>query len=1048
MQNQSSFQVYNASAGSGKTYTLVKEYLKILLQSDNPFQFQSILAITFTNKAAGEMKERVLNTLRDISKNNENDIFSDIVKETNLSIDVLKKRSKNSLYSILKNYSAFSINTIDTFTHKLIRTFAFDLGMSMNFEVEMDTDFWINEAVENVMSKIGINKDITKILIDYALQQADDDKSWDITQDLKGISKILLNENDAGHLDSLQNKSIPDFLEFRDYLNISQSTIKKKFREIGEKGLEIIDGSSAKRNDFAYSMLPKHFINLVEDKAKFFEQSKLKERIDNNTLLKKSLSVDISVIEKIMPELLNLYQESEELFSTHSLNNSLIKALTPLAVLNQLNRSLNELKENNNKKFIAEFNKIISEHLKEQPAAYIYERIGEKYQYYFIDEMQDTSVMQWQNLIPLIENALSQGNSGLLLVGDGKQSIYRWRGGNPEQFICLSTEENKDIEVCSSRDINPFLIPKQVKNLETNYRSFSNIIDFNNKFFTHASNLFIKESHTNLYKTGNNQAFNKKTGGYVNIDFVEEKLTDENRYEVISEKVEKIIRNLEGKINLSEICILVRKTKESIAVANYLTKKGIQVTSSDSLLLANDKKVDFIINLLYFLIENEDKNAKFNLLYFLHEHLNINKNIHEFIANFIDADIEQFFNQLEEYGIFYNSTSFAYTPLYESIEQIIRDFNFTESADAYLQYFLDEILQFSQQKSQSTREFLEYWELKKDKLSISVSENKDAVNILTVHKSKGLEFRIVIYPFDMNIFYANKPKSWYDLSNYNGNHGFEDFYINSSASIKNCGEQGKVIFQMQEEHLELDNFNILYVALTRAVEQLYIITENEAKSKDIKYFSQYLKDFLQKTLKWVDDKFVYEYGENKLSKTEEKESEKQSIYQENFISTPWQDHKISIVTNSSLMWDTDRGEAIEYGNVIHKIMEKVYVKSDITKSVNQFVTSGILNFEEGVEINLLLQKVVNHAELGNYYKEGLKVYNEREIINKDGHVLIPDRLVFDSDGIIIIDYKTGSKEKKHSLQIDSYANVLAEMNFRINKKILIYINKEISIFEY
>ncbi|MEN8185668.1 MAG: UvrD-helicase domain-containing protein [Bacteroidota bacterium] len=1049
MQNQSSFQVYNASAGSGKTYTLVKEYLKILLQTDNALQFQSILAITFTNKAAGEMKERVLNTLRDIATEKDNDIFYDILKETGLPTSVLQKRAKNSLYAILKNYSAFSINTIDTFTHKLIRTFAFDLGISMNFDVEMDTDYWINEAVENVMSKIGVDKNITKILVDYALQQADDDKAWDMTRDLRGISKLLLYENDAEHLEGLQNKTIPDFLKFRDHLNASQEAIIKRFEEIGERGLKIIDDSGVERDDFYRAMFPNHFKNLATDlsKAKFFDQNKLKERVENNDLLKKKISVDISVIDEILPELLKLYKESEELFSTYTLNNLLKKGLTPLAVLNQLNRSLNGLKEENNKKFIAEFNKIISKHLKEQPAAYIYERIGEKYQYYFIDEMQDTSVMQWQNLIPLVENALSQENAGLLLVGDGKQSIYRWRGGNPEQFICLSKEENKEMEVCSPRDTNPFHIQKQVKNLDTNYRSFSNIIDFNNQFFTHVSNLFIKDSHTELYKTGNKQKFNKKTGGYVNIEYVEEKLTDENRYEVIPEKIEKIIRNLEGKIDLSEICILVRKTKESIAVANYLTQAGIQVISSDSLLLKNDKKVDFIINLFYFLIENEDKNAKFNLLYFLHEHLSIKENVHEFIAEFINLEVKDLFKKLEVYNIFYNVASFAYTSLYESVEQIIRSFDLAEAVDAYLQYFLDEVLQFSQQKSQSTREFLEYWELKKEELSISASENKEAVNILTVHKSKGLEFRVVIFPFDINIFSTIDPKAWYHLGNYKNNHGFDEFYVSSSANIKNCGVQGESIYKIQNEHLELDNFNILYVALTRAVEQLYIISENVVKARDIKYFSQYLKDFLQKTGKWEEDKFVYEYGENKFIQTVEKGLERQSIYQEKFISTPWQEHEISIVTNSALMWDTERGDAIEYGNVIHKIMENVFIESDVDKSVDQFITDGILKPEEGKNIGFLLQELVNHPELRDYYRQGLRVYNEREIINEDSHVLIPDRLVFDGSKVTIIDYKTGKQEKKHKLQIDSYANVLQEMDYEINKKILVYINQEISIIE-
>ncbi len=1053
MQDQAVFQVYNASAGSGKTFTLVKEYLKILFQSDDKFLFQNILAITFTNKAAAEMKERIITNLREISMANKNEILPILVDETGIDEEVLQNRAKNILNAILQNYTAFNINTIDTFTHKLIRAFALDLGLSVNFEVEMDPEPWLNEAVENVISQIGIDKNISKILIDYALQQADDDKSWDVSNDLNKVSKILLNENDAVELEKLQKRNIADFLNFKKYLIKQKKEIENEFKETGEKALSIIDEAGLNYKDFYRSMLPNHFVNLSSNlqKVKFFEQSKLKERIEENTFFANSKPEKIkSLINGILPELLNFYNHSEDLYNSYSLNKLLLYGLTPLAVLSELNKSLNEIKEENNIKFIAEFNQIISKHLIEQPAAFIYERIGERFKHFFIDEMQDTSVLQWQNLIPLIANALAQEDSGLLLVGDAKQSIYRWRGGKPEQFICLASDKNKTDNSCEESNSNPFYIPKKVKDLETNYRSFSKIIDFNNNFFTHSSKHFIKNSHIDLYKTGNNQKIQNKKGGYVNIDFIEGKLNEEQRSEIIPEKVAKIIYELDGKIDRNEICILVRKNQHGETIANYLSQQGISIISSETLLLKNDEKVDFIINLLYYLIEDKDKNSKFNLLYFLHSHLKIKGAKHIFISDLINKNFNIFFKELEKHQIYYDASSFLYMPLYESIEQIIRSFSLTEKSDAYLQFFLDEVFKFSQQKSQSTNEFLAYWKLKKDKLNIASSENKNAVKISTIHKSKGLEYRVVIFPYDLKIYDVNKSsKAWYNLSNFENNFGFDSFYISSTAAIKNTGLEGENIFQEQLEQIELDNFNLLYVAFTRAVEQLYIISENEAIG-EMNTSAHFLKSFIKETGKWQEEKYLYEFGINNIIKDKKvnTESEVLSIDQKEFISTPWQDHKITIVANSALLWDSDRKKAIKYGNIIHEIMAKVIIEDNIDKIVDQFTGKGILNKKESFLIKDILHKLVTHPNLNEYYQKNSVIYNEREIVNEDKQILIPDRLIFHKNNkVTIIDYKTGNQESKHIHQINSYATVLNKMNFSVSKKLLVYIDQDINIVE-
>ena len=275
MLHNSTFQIYNASAGSGKTFTLVKEYLKILLVSDDIFVFQKILAITFTNKAAAEMKQRVLKGLHEFSEGKKSPIFLIIQEETGIETSEIKKKSKKILQLILQNYAAFHITTIDSFTHKIIKSFAFDLGLSQNFEVEMNATDLLDKAVEVLISRIGVDEKLTQVLIEYSVDKSDDDKSWDISRDLAEFSKILLNEEDTAHFRTLSDKSLEDFKSLQKQLIFVQKELIAKMKFTGEEALQIINNKNLNSNDFYRSMLPNHFKSLINkpQDTKFFEQS-------------------------------------------------------------------------------------------------------------------------------------------------------------------------------------------------------------------------------------------------------------------------------------------------------------------------------------------------------------------------------------------------------------------------------------------------------------------------------------------------------------------------------------------------------------------------------------------------------------------------------------------------------------------------------------------------------------------------------------------------------------------------------------------------------
>ena len=1047
MQQLSTFQVYNASAGSGKTFTLVKQYLKVLLTSSDLFMFQKVLAITFTNKAAGEMKERVLSNLEAFAEGDENDLLKIILSETALEATLIKERSKKILDAILQNYSAFSITTIDSFTHKIIKSFAYDLGLSLNFEVEMDAISLLNEAVDVLISKIGTDKKLTNLLIDYSLDKTDDDKSWDISKDLNDFARILLNEEDVKHFRALAHKELDDFFELKNRLQKANKEIEREYKVFGNEVLSFIEASGAQILDFAQiGECPKHFQKLTKLRSLKSDDLKFDGRLNKTIEEGKNLyagKVTASVkdtIEGISEQLRLYYYQSKDLYtrtySNYLLNKITLKSIIPLAVLNNINSELNTIKEDNNIRLNAEFNQLISDNIKDEPAPYIYERIGQRFQHYFIDEMQDTSVLQWQNLIPLIENALAQENSNLLLVGDGKQAIYRWRGGKASQFIDLGAKEE-----------NPFNIQKEIKNLETNFRSYSEIINFNNSFFQHTSNFLQNESYKKLFYEGNTQLENTKKGGFVALTFLDkEEEKDDEKVKYPKKVLEKIIQ-LKEDFYLNEICVLTRTKKDGIAVADYLSDNGISIISSETLLLKNNAKINFIIDVLHIIQNANDEEKRFEVLYFLYAHLQVKTPKHAFFKKHIKLTNAIIFEDLKSYGISFNFSIFQQVPFYEKIEEIIRGFNLVDSSNAYVQFFLDVVLE-QQRKVTDIGDFLEFWELKKDKLSIVASENENAVQVMTIHKSKGLEFPVVIFPCDVEIYRQISPKIWFD--DLPEDYQFKELLVDYKKDLSLINARGLEIYNQQREELELDNFNLLYVSLTRAVEQLHVITEKKISAKgaeNVNYYSGIFINYLKEQNLWQEDLLAYTFGNIDRIQKKEAASSLTEIH-EKFISTPWQEHNIVLLASASKLWNTAQGEAIDFGNLFHEILSKIITNKDVDNIVTQYHQQGLIDEVQLKVIKEAMHSVVNHSELKSYFSEEVTVFNEREIVDIDNQVVIPDRLVFNAQNeVTIIDYKTGNPSKEHHQQLLRYEKVLKSMHFKVAKKLLVYMNALIEVVE-
>ncbi|RZV62427.1 MAG: DNA helicase UvrD, partial [Flavobacteriaceae bacterium] len=839
MQKTSFFNVYNASAGSGKTFTLVKEYLKLLLSTSKSDIFKNILSLTFTNKAVAEMKNRIIEKLLLFSQETilemSDSTFKVICEELNMDARDLHERSKRTLNAILHNYSAFDISTIDKFTHKVIRTFAFDLKIPLNFEVELDTENLLSEAVDNLISKAGSDKKLTQVLVDFALEKADDEKSWDIAFDFNKIAKLLVNENDLPFLLKLKEKNLGDFDILKQTIRSRKVDSEAFLVEMAKEVLALIEANGLEASDFSGGYLPKYFSNLTAKKFDVNLEAKWQEDLGSKTLYPKRVSGDIaSTIEEIQPRINTAFQRTRELLYLLRFYNNFYRNLTPLSVINAINSELEAIKEEKNLLLISEFNKIIHEEIKNQPTPFIYERLGEKFRHYFIDEFQDTSIMQWENLIPLIDNRLSSENGSAMIVGDAKQAIYRWRGGKPELFMELIN------------DVNPFQVEKKIYALPTNYRSYRNIVDFNNSFFAHLSSFaFADDAHKELYyNAAQNKHFPEE--GFVKVDFLDLE-EEESRDELYSKAVGQTIKDaLDNGFELNEICVLVRKKKEGLAISSHLTEIGIDIISSETLLINNSPEIQFLTNVLKFSLQPTNDELKANILYFISDHLHVDDK-HAFMINGLPLTFREFSKMLESYEISFDFNDILQLSLYDAVESIVRKFKLVSESDAYVQFYLDAVMDYSQKKSSSIMGFLEYWEKKKDDLSITVPEGRNAVQVMTIHKSKGLEFPLVIFPYaDLNIYKEREPRVWFpiDKDQYNG---FSNTLLNYNSNLAEFGDEGRAIYERRQAELELDNINLLYVTLTRAIEQLHIlsskgkeITTNESPKDYSGFFKSYL----------------------------------------------------------------------------------------------------------------------------------------------------------------------------------------------------------------
>lgn len=1047
-----SLVVYKSSAGSGKTYTLVRAYLALVLR--NPSSFKHILGVTFTNKAANEMKLRIIKTLEGLSSSDSlaqtqfGGLMEELASETGLGKEAIRIKAAAILTELLHHYGDFSISTIDSFAHRLVRTFTFDLGLPHQFDIELDADNIIRKCVDDLMSRIGSDELITRAMVDLLLHNIEEEKGWQIEKQLHEFATDLLHESSYEHAKILENCSDADFQHSRIKWNKLCNSVEKELSIKADKIRSFFSSEMIFEEDLSGGSLQgiqKFLEKLHEgDVDKAFDLTAWNKYLSTGKWLspkasrhaKDAILSNQAMLHNFLEEIVDYYQEHSRLYH---LGKMLVPQLYKLALLTALQRSLLEVMNEFNLVHISEFNKRILGMISGVSAPYIYERLGERYRHYMIDEFQDTSVMQWHNFLPLIDNSLANGHFNLL-VGDGKQAIYRWRNGDVDQFIKLphinNPHENPWLANVAENLINHY----DPRVLDSNYRSSATVVSFNNSFFGY-SKKFLSESNQRVYDDLTQKVTQTNTG-YVEVQLLPEDDTDKS--ESYLNRTLLLIQDLvdEG-FALSDIAVLVRRNVEGSLIANYLMHNQISVVSADSLLVSSSFRVKALMSALSWVANPLDDVARSDYFYFTS--LNQVSDESEWI-DFLrqETRARQSGNKSDRQMPFDDETlaGLSSRGLYDLVEMLVRMLGYDKVNDPFLQFLLEYVHEFDSAAKGGLKEFVEDWKQKSTSLSIITPEATNSVKVMTIHKAKGLEFKVVIFPFaNGKLKNCTHSNIWVNLSGLADERVGTAFLACSKKLEKTPFQQ---IFEEETEKSKLDLMNVVYVAFTRAIERLYVVSE-ETKSKSLIFGMPFLiNDFLRNREINPDESGRYSFG-SKSAPVMKSEKSASLITTLEMSSNEWAGTLVFTSAEPGDQPDSDIALNRKRGIIIHELLSKAMMDDQIDPLLDHYMLTGRISLEEKSAFHELLSKVFRFDIIKESFQQGVVVRNEQEMIGLEGEILRPDRVIEFPDRVVLIDFKTGTARQEHKNQVNSYSEVLKNVYSKPIDSFLLYLNDEVEL---
>ncbi|MDR2085927.1 MAG: UvrD-helicase domain-containing protein [Dysgonamonadaceae bacterium] len=1040
----SKLKIYKASAGSGKTYTLALEYIRELILADMPDNYRHILAVTFTKDATGEMKDRILAELYGLAFNTNDSqgflaSFQALLREAgNESKESeIREKSKRILHRILHDYSRLNITTIDSFFQRVLRNLARELGKGSRFNLEMNTNKILYDAVHATIEKAGENKQILNWLTTYIENKLDEGKNWRIEEEIFDFCRCIYDEYFQEH-EYLLLKQLHEnpgiFAELNRQQHSIQNECKAFFKKTSAEINAILDENQLEMSDFGNSKYALAlFTKTAQGEYKAVAGSTVEKcRANANAWGGAKSKRKSEIIALAASHFIPLLQQTLETLSIMNTSQMITRNLHQLGLIRDITEEISEQNAANNRFMLSDTALFLHRMIDRSDAPFIYEKLGAEIRHVMIDEFQDTSRLQWNNFKVFLSD-IQANNRFSLIVGDVKQSIYRWRNGDWR----ILGNIGKELDV---RELN----------LSYNYRSEKEIIEFNNRFFPQAARS-LHELYERQWNDASDSPFlsayhpenvvqqTKKTTaqGFVSIDFIPEK-TDDKPYgdrvkETTLEKLQSLYR---AGIPAREICILTRYNKDVIRLASYLSSLKtehpelaeahyLDLVSNEAFQLDSSQAIKIIIEALRCIADPDNPVAQAQL-----------KHLTDGNAAYPD-----------------NFASLAMrlraVPLLELITYLYNLFDMERlpGQTAYLFTFYDAVSAYLNERYADIPLFLTYWNEELHKKTIGASAGVEGIRAMSIHKSKGLQFHTVIIPYcDWKIQPRSSVTVWCGPK--------EGFYDLELLPVSyNKGMNGTIFaeeFKEETTQTWMDNLNLLYVAFTRAEHNLLIVACKNEKSDDTASINT-VSDLLQINIGELsgalnEEKQTFEKGildvtlkaekanDNLLKQTPESlpVSFAAKIFKPGESIFKQSNQSREFVTPSAEETGRERGQYIAYGNLMHKLFEQIHTWEDIDKAGENLASEGLIHPSELPIIRDKIRRYILESQVEDWFSGQYKDYSEATILMEENGELKqkrPDRVLTGGDSVRIIDFKFGEAHNRHKKQVKQYMQLLENMGY-------------------
>jgi ATP-dependent helicase/nuclease subunit A len=1061
---------YSASAGSGKTTELTRKYISGLFGSKN--SHRKILAVTFTNKAASEMKSRVLDQLWLISNGHLHEEADRLSTLTNKSPEKIRSEAKEILANILHDYSRFYVGTIDSFFQKVLKAFTREAGLQSGYLIEMDHTVILAEAVDNMLAGLGRDKPLLGWIAEFAATRVEEGKSWNLKKEIISLAEELFREK-YKLLSPSEREKLRDRHLLSEYVREMRSLRSDFFSYLHSAGVKI------------HELLDKH--GVTDDM--FFQGKK-----GVPSFVKKISSFQFdttnplnSYISKILddpprwstspvpkPQLASALKDGMDdliIRTVSYYNQNFIKINTAdailaniytLGILTDILEQVHEITTAENKFLLSDAGELLYLIIGKDQTPFIYEKIGNSFEHYMIDEFQDTSAIQWNNFKPLIDNSMGEGFENMV-VGDVKQSIYRWRNSDWKIFDKII---NQDIGIERLK----------VEKLDTNYRSREKIVAFNNTIFSVIPGLLDNQNENgnikigDLYADARQMAGGKKEGGYINFEFIEESEEEKFR-DIVLRKLPGIIENLQDKgYRGSDIGILVRWNNEGSEILKYILdyrssagkekriKYNYEIISNESLILDQNPVVCFIISFLKWLTDPSDPISR--ALIFRNYLLATGRDIsgaESLLVDYTVSEMENFFPQ--DYCSF--ADQIKHLSLFESVEKIIDFFSLGSypGNSAYLNSLQDCVLQFSANNSSEIPAFLDWWTVTGSKKSVVLSEHQDSIRVMTIHKSKGLQFRVVILPFlTWQLNHDKNPTIWIKP---------ESPPFNKLALVPVKYRKSLAYSYFEVDYFEekassiVDNLNLVYVAFTRAVDCLIGFCPEKSVNRSLTV-SAAIKQAMLADAVYKGDKpslDLHKYfdetrgsflcGEIPLRAEDKKSDPVNEVPLPGYVVNVSLDRlKLKFHGEDFLVsLPEDQVVRLNYGRIMHEVFSLISTADDIEDAVASQILEGKIPENRREELVRKISDVISAPEAREWFEPGSVIIKETDILLPTGSTKRPDRIILKDDRAIIVDFKFGIEKPGYITQVNNYRKLMNEMGYEKVEAFLWYvdINKIITV---